>query len=244
MANIVPDSRPISRPTSAWATGEIGQTEQLADRYVAATRTAMVAMTPAIARRCILTYTAPGATVLDPNPTAGIALTEAARTGRHAVGIQPRQPQWQSVCDANLDLAWLAGAPAPARTLTGIADPQVANLPAAVDLVLTGVLLDRDGGHYNRALLDLYDDLRGVIDWVWPGGYVIITCRAWHTSRGLLDLPGEVDDIARAVGLAPHDRCVALTSPIRLRPGSAATHIDVMIYIVCQGRAPCLSLRA
>lgn len=226
------DRRSSIRPASVWATGDISPGAQLADRYVAATRAATSAMTPAIARRIITTYTAPGATVLDPNPTAGIALTEAVRAGRHAVGIQPRQPQWQSVCDANLDLAWLAGAPVPARMLDGIADPQVANLPAAVDLVLTSVLLTPDGEDYHRTLIDLYDNLSGIVDWVWPSGYVVLTCRTWHTQQGLLDLPGEIDDIARAAGLAPHDRCVALTSPFHSQAGRTATHIDVLVYTV------------
>lgn len=224
-----------------WASGDVALRDQLADRYVAATYAAAVAMTPAVARRIVLTYTAPGDTVLDPNPTAGIALVEAVRTGRSAVGLKPRQPRWRSVCAANLDLAWLTGAPIPARMLTGVADPQAANSPTAFDLILTGILLEPDCTDYQRALTDLYDDLCGVVDWLWPGGLVAITCRAWHTRQGLLDLPGEVDDVARAVGLAPHDRCIALTSPIRLRPGSAAAHVDVLIYTVAGAPPACVA---
>lgn len=88
------DRRARCRPASVWATGDIALADQLADRYVAATRAAALAMSPAVARRIILTYTAPGDTVLDPNPTAGVALAESVRTGRHAVGLQPRRSRW------------------------------------------------------------------------------------------------------------------------------------------------------
>ncbi|MPY80278.1 MAG: DNA modification methylase [Actinophytocola sp.] len=243
-ASVVSDRERSCRPASVWATGDIALRDQLADRYVAATRAAAVAMTPAVARRIILTYTAPGDTVLDPNPTAGIALAEAVRASRHAVGFQPRQPRWQSVCDANLKVAWLAGAPVPARMLTGAADPQIANLPTAIDLALTGILLKPDGTDYHRALIDLHDDLRGVIDWVWPSGHIVITCRTWHTRHGLLDLPGEVDDVARSIGLVPHDRCVALTSRLDAgRDAAARAHLHVLVYTTRAARAPATVVR-
>ncbi|WP_243793793.1 site-specific DNA-methyltransferase [Saccharopolyspora gloriosae] len=80
--------RTVLRPGSAWDTGTAAPDRQIADRYLGATR-ADPALTPAVARQIITTYTTPGDTVCDPNPGPGLVLAEAIRTGRDAIGHVP-----------------------------------------------------------------------------------------------------------------------------------------------------------
>ncbi|GGM81025.1 hypothetical protein GCM10012275_59590 [Longimycelium tulufanense] len=127
----------LVRPTSVWGTGQRSPRQPLADRHVTATRSD-TALTPAIARWIIATYTAPGDIVCDPSPGPGLVLAEALRAGRHALGLAT-QPQWDSVLEANLDLARLAGPVGTATLLDGVDDPRATELPGAVDLVLTGL---------------------------------------------------------------------------------------------------------
>ncbi|MFF5985954.1 TRM11 family methyltransferase [Prauserella flavalba] len=240
-----------TRPASVWDTGRTSTRHQLKDRYIGATRSDG-ALTPAIARHIIATYTAADDTVCDPNPGAGIVLSEAVRTGRHAVGIQP-QRRWQSACEANLDLARLAGPTGTATMLDGVDDPRAADLPGAIDLVLTG-LRHTPTADPTRVLVRLYDTLNAVADWVWPGGHVIVTCRPWRRHGRLIDLPGQISDAADAIGLVPADHCIALTAPIRgnqVRPRvvtravgtnddtdahgqplARAAHVDVLVFRV------------
>lgn len=240
-----------TRATSVWDTGRASVRHQLKNRYVGATRSDG-ALTPAIARRVIATYTAPGDTVCDPNPGAGIVLAEAVRAGRNAVGIQPPH-RWQSVCEANLDHARLAGPTTAATLLDSVADPRAATLPGAIDLVLTG-LRRTPATDPVRALVRLHDVLTHVADWVWPGGHIVVTCRPWRRHGRLLDLPGQITDAADAVGLVPVDHCIALTAPVRgnqvrprivarsarssedtdatCRPLARAVHVDALVFRV------------
>lgn len=240
-----------TRPTTVWDTGRTSVRHQLKNRYIGATRSDG-ALTPAIARRVIATYTAAGGTVCDPQPGAGIVLSETVRAGRHAVGIQP-QRRWQSVCEANLDLTRLAGPTATATLLDDLADPRAAELPGAIDLVLTG-LRHSPKTDPVRAVVRLYDALNGVADWVWPGGHIVVTCRPWRRHGRLLDLLGQITDAADAAGLVQVDHCIALTAPVRSnqvrprvvtrsarttedtdqdgRPLARAAHIDVLVFRV------------
>lgn len=57
----------------------------------------------------ITAYTRPGDTVLDPDCGAGTVLTEALRSGRHAIGLTG-QPRWWPVARANITAAKYDGA--------------------------------------------------------------------------------------------------------------------------------------
>ncbi|MBA0127298.1 DNA modification methylase [Haloechinothrix sp. YIM 98757] len=236
-------------PASVWATGQRSPRQHIADRLVGATRSE-TALTPAIAGWIIETYTDPGAIVCDPNPGPGLVLAEAVRAGRHALALAT-QPRWESALEANLDLARLAGSAGHATLLDSIDDPRAADLPGAVDLMLTG-LRHTPTSEPSRVLVGLYEDLTAVADWVWPGGHIVITCRPWRRRGRLLDLPGKIHDAAEAVGLVPADHCIALTAPMhghQLRPRHISrtghrpestdlhgqptahpTHIDVLIF--------------
>ncbi|MEV4648355.1 DNA modification methylase [Saccharopolyspora sp. NPDC049357] len=202
----------LLRPASVWDTGHTTPARQIADRHVGATR-ADTALTPDVARQIITTYTAPGDAVCDPNPGPGLVLAEALRAGRDAIGL-PAEPRWESALEANLDLARLAGPVGTATLLDSVDDPRAAELPGAVDLVLTG-LRHTPASDPSQVLVGLYEDLDAAADWVWPGGHIVITCRPWRRHGRLLDLPGKVGDAADAIGLVPADHCIALTAPTR-----------------------------
>ncbi|WP_246272192.1 DNA modification methylase [Amycolatopsis acididurans] len=204
--------RSAPRPVSVWDTGQHGPRRQLDGRHVGATR-ADTALTPAVARHILDTYTGPGDTVCDPLPGPGLVLAEAIRAGRNAIGL-PTETRWDSPLEANLDMARLAGPVGALTLLDSVDDPRAAQLPGAVDLVLTGVR-HTPADDPTRVLVRLYDALDAVADWVWPGGHVVITCRPWRRRGLLVDLPGQIHDAADAVGLVPADHCIALTAPVR-----------------------------
>lgn len=204
--------QPAQGPASVWDTGHLSTRRQIDHRHVGATR-ADTALTPAIARHILATYTSPGDTVCDPNPGPGLVLAEAIRAGRHAVGLRPG-PRWESILEDNLDLAQLAAATGTASLLDGVDDPRAAELPAAIDLVLTG-LRHTPIDNPSVSLVDLHERLNAIKDWVWPGGHVVITCRPWRRHGRLLDLPGMVHEVVEATGLDPVEDCVALTAPVR-----------------------------
>lgn len=226
-------------PTSVWNTGRTSTRRQLHSRYVCTTQYDTV-ITPAIAAQVIASYSAPGDTVCDPDPGAGIVLGEALRSGRHALGIQPRG-RWRQVCQANLDLARLGNPACTATLLDDFGDPSAAELPGAVDLVLTAVR-HTPFADPTRVVVGVYDTLRAVADWVWPGGHVVVTGRPWRRDGALVDLPGQVCEAADAVGLIPTDHCIALTAPIRDRRveprtvgslhSSRNVHVDILAFRV------------
>jgi len=97
-------------------------------------------MLPAIARRAIETYTAPGDLVLDPMCGIGTTLVEAMHLGRHAVGVES-EPRWAELANANIANAMTVGTTATGHVITGDAR-ELARLVAAdvhgrVALVLT-----------------------------------------------------------------------------------------------------------
>ncbi|SFK53323.1 hypothetical protein SAMN05421835_12396 [Amycolatopsis sacchari] len=218
----MPDS--FTRAGSVWDTGALTVRQQLKDRYLGVTIADTSALTPAVARWIIATYTRAGDTVLDPQPGAGVALCEALRARRHAVGIRPGY-RWQTTCEANLTLARRAGANSNHTLLDHPGDTRVAELPAAVDLVLTS-LRHTPAADPSRAVSRLQGALTPVANWVWPGGHVVITCRPWRQRDELVDLAGRIEQVAQACGLVPVDQCVALTKPLR----TAATHLDVLVF--------------
>lgn len=238
----------IVQPASEWATGNRSAHPPFADPHLRAA-CADLAMTPAIARWIIETYTSPGEIICDPNPGPGVVLAETVRAGRHALAL-PTEPRWESALQANLDLARPAHNAGHATLLDGIDDPRAADLPGAIDLVLTG-LRYTPASDPSQVLVGLYEDLTAIVDWIWPGGHVAITCRPWRRHGRLLDLPGTIHDAAAAVGLVPADHCIGLTAPGRGKlvrsgtvsgahlanntdfptPGTAqSAHLDVLVF--------------
>lgn len=237
---------PERRAASVWDTGRVSIRQQLKHHYVDATRGDTTALTPAVAHRIIATYTTPGDIVLDPHPGAGIALTEALRAGRHAIGID-YGTRWHTACQANLDLTRLTTPTGDALLLDSPDDPRAGELSTAVDLVLTG--LPHTPAHDpHRVIADLCATLIAVLDWVWPGGHIVITCAPCRHHTTWIDLPGQLYAAARAIGLIPIDHCIALTAPLRagaLRPRHRRTttglgdsrislpaHLDVLVFTV------------
>ncbi|SDW39967.1 hypothetical protein SAMN05216215_100318 [Saccharopolyspora shandongensis] len=237
------------RPGSVWNTGHTSPRLQIADRHVGATR-ADTALPPAVTQHIITTYTAPGDTVCDPNPGPGLVLAEAVRAGRNALGLIT-QLRWESALAANLDLARMAGAVETAILLDSVDDPRAATLPGAIDLVLTG-LRHTPTSDPSHVLVELYEDLVAVADWLWPSAHIVVTCRPWRRHGQLLDLPGKIYDTADAIGLIPADHCIALTAPVRGnrirprvitgagntpentdlhgQPTAFAAHLDVLVF--------------
>lgn len=235
------------RAASVWDTGRVSMRQQLKHHYVDATRGDTTALTPAVAHRIIATYTTAGDTVLDPHPGAGITLTEALRAGRHAIGID-HGTRWQATCQANLNLARSTTPTGDALLLDGPDDPRAGELSTAVDLVLTA--LPHTPAHgLHRAIADLCTTLTAVLDWVWPGGHIVITCPPCRHHTTVIDIPSQLYTAARAIGLIPLDHCIALTAPLRAgavrprhrrtataphgdSPVSLAAHLDVLVFTV------------
>jgi modification methylase len=125
-------------PLSVWPAAQRTAQAQRADRYLALSGTHPAKMLPEIARRAIVTYTAPGDLVLDPMCGIGTTLVEAVHLGRDAVGVEYEEP-WAEHARANLELAKSQGAPGhaevvtgDARSLDGLVDPSVRGLVALV----------------------------------------------------------------------------------------------------------------
>ena len=76
-----------------------------------------------------------------------------------------------------------------------------------------GDLLDRGNlaniGHH-RLLAGFTRILTLTVPYLRPGGRVVITVRPWREHAELIDLPAQIQACARAAGLVPVERCVAL----------------------------------
>ncbi|GAA5102920.1 DNA modification methylase [Haloechinothrix salitolerans] len=205
----------LVRPGSAGDASQPYSRQQLADQYVTADRSNPTLAT-GLARWVIAAYTAPGDIVCDPNPGPGVVLAEAIRTGRHAYGLHTPSRR-ESALESNLELACHANSSGTATLLSGIDDPHAATLPNAVDLVLTG-LRPAPTRSPSRELIELYEDLNAVVDWVWPGGHVVVICHPRRRRRDfLLDLPGKICDVAKAIGLLPVGHYIVLTTRVHGR---------------------------
>ena len=76
-----------------------------------------------------------------------------------------------------------------------------------------GDLLDRGNlaniGHH-RLLAGFTRILALTTPYLRPGGRVVVTVRPWREHAELIDLPAQIQACARAAGLVPVERCVAL----------------------------------
>lgn len=134
------DSAPHRLPLSVWPAAQQPAGRQRVGRYLSGSTAHPGKMLPAIARRAITAYTAPGDLVLDPMCGIGTTLVEAVHLNRAAVGVE-YEPRWAELARANLQLAEEQGAAGTghvltgdARRLTDLVDPEIRG---RVALVLT-----------------------------------------------------------------------------------------------------------
>lgn len=104
-----PDPGEVMPPMSVWLTGQHNARSQRTTRYVPDSTAHPGKMLPAIARRAITAYTAPGDVVLDPMCGIGTTLVEAAHLGRDAIGVE-YEPRWAAVARRNIAHARRSGA--------------------------------------------------------------------------------------------------------------------------------------
>ena len=90
---------------------------------------------------------------------------------------------------------------------------------------LYGDLLDRGNlaniGHH-RLLAGFTRILTLTAPYLRPGGRVVITVRPWREHAELIDLPAQIHACARAAGLVPVERCVALLGRVTETGGFVA----------------------
>ena len=90
---------------------------------------------------------------------------------------------------------------------------------------LYGDLLDRGNlaniGHH-RLLAGFTRILALTAPYLRPGGRVVITVRPWREHAELIDLPAQIAACARAAGLVPVERCVALLGRVTEAGGFVA----------------------
>ena len=129
---------PTDLALSVWPTAQQPARAQRAGRYVELSGTHPARMLPAIARRVIATYTAPGDLVVDPMCGIGTTLVEAVHLGRDAIGVEYEQP-WADLARGNLAHARSHGATGEGevicgdgRCVAGLVDPAVRGLVALV----------------------------------------------------------------------------------------------------------------
>jgi hypothetical protein len=225
--------QPFARPrplVSVWPTGQLDSHAQLAEGcYVPETAQDTGRMPPAIAAHAITTYTRPGDTVLDPDCGAGTVLIEALRSGRHAVGLTG-QHRWWPVARANVTAAKYDGAAPDGMVLDSpsAATARLAGLSGHIGLVLTALRPTGSthqptlttagpggGATPDDAAARLREALTECCPLVRPGGHIIVTVRPHRHRDRLLDLTGQAHCAARAAGLLPVERCVALLAELR-----------------------------
>jgi len=81
-----PGREPV--PLAVWPVAQVSAQYQRAGRYHPGSAAHPGKMLPALARRIVAEYSAPGALVVDPMAGIGTTLGEAAALGRRTVGIE------------------------------------------------------------------------------------------------------------------------------------------------------------
>jgi len=89
-------------PLGIWPVAQQTAQRQRAGRYLPEVARHPGKMLPALARRIVTEYCAPGALVADPMCGIGTTLAEAALLGRRAVGVE-LEGRWALLAEANLD---------------------------------------------------------------------------------------------------------------------------------------------
>lgn len=212
-------------PLSVWPTGQRDPLAQLRDTgCVPGTETDTERIPPAVAAHAIATYTRPGDLVLDPDCGAGIVLVEALRAGRHALGLTSRN-RWWTLARANVTAAKTAGAWRDGSVLDArpkvLATVRAAGLIGRIGLVLTTLrTADResspDRDPVESALADLATTLLYCEPLLRSGGHVAVVARPLrHPDGTLVDLTTPLLAAGTSAGLAPVERCIALTARLR-----------------------------
>jgi hypothetical protein len=216
-------------PLSIWPTGQRDPAAQLRDSgCVPGTETDLDRIPPAIAAHAIAIYTRPGDLVLDPNCGAGTVLTEALRAGRHALGLTAHH-RWWTLARANITAAKTAGAWRDGTVLD--ARPQVlatihaAGLVGRVGLVLTALRTGLDDPQNrttspNRDPDSAVAELAATFTYCEPllrtGGHLVVVARPRrHPDGSLADLTTSLIAATNTAGLAPVERCIALSAGLR-----------------------------
>jgi hypothetical protein len=193
-------------------------------------------MPPAIAAHAIAAFTSPGDLVLDPDCGAGTTLVEALHAGCHTIGLAGTHRVWQQA-RANVSAAKLAGAPVDGMVLilgrrpNTLATAHAAGFTGRIDLILTTLRIparSRGARTVDAALSRLRVLLADSRALLHPDGHVVVTAVPYRDPdqpTELLDVPGQIMEVASAVGLVPLARCVALTGALHrdhVRPWNRA----------------------
>jgi modification methylase len=214
--------------TSVWLTGQDSDAAQRAGRYLPATLRHPGRTLPAIARRAITAYSAPGALVLDPFCGTGTTLVEAVLAGRDAIGVE-HDPRWADLARANLLRATCDGSRGGGLVVRGDARDLLRLIPrrlcGEIDLIVTAAPMrlrpttDR-GRQCPAAILGgLHDDLSEVLlassAVLRRGAHVVLTSRPIRRTGHLIDPATAIATAADRAGLRLIDRAVALRAPLR-----------------------------
>jgi modification methylase len=211
---------------SVWPAGQRDPLAQLRDAgCVPGTEADTERVPPAVAAHAIATYTRPGDLVLDPDCGAGTVLVEALRAGRHALGLTSRT-RWWTLARANVTAAKTAGAWRDGSVLDArpkvLATVRAAGLIGRVGLVLTTLRIapDRatgpDHDPVESALAELATTLLHCEPLLRSGGYVAVVAPPLrHPDGSLVDLTSPLLTAGTSAGLAPVERCIALTAGLR-----------------------------
>ncbi|SMD23949.1 DNA methyltransferase [Lentzea albidocapillata] len=224
-----PGEEPPDPPLSVWPTGQRDLATQLRDAdCVRGTDIDTDLIPPAIAAHAIATYTRPGDLVLDPDCGAGSVLVAALQSGRHALGLTANS-RWWKLARANITAAKAAGAWRDGSVLDAhpkvLATIHAAGLIGRVGLVLTAVrtATDDSGEHATGPDHDpiaAVEELAATLAYCEPllrsGGHLVVVARPHRQPDGsLVDLTTALIAAGTSAGLAPVDRCVALTAGLR-----------------------------
>ena len=135
-------------PLTVWPVAQTSAQHQRAGRYLPGCAAHPGKMLPALARRIVEAYTAPGELVVDPMAGVGTTVVEAALAGRRGVGVE-LEARWVALARANLDHVL----PAEARSLAEVHQGDARSLAdllgdvaGTVDLIVTSPPYACDAG--------------------------------------------------------------------------------------------------
>ena len=238
-------------PLSVWPTGQRDPLAQLRDTgCVPGTETDTDRIPPAVAAHAIAAYTRPGDLVLDPDCGAGTVLNEALRTGRHTVGLTTHN-RWWALARANITAAKTAGSSHDGLVLdaqpNALATIRARGLLGRVGLVLTALRASPDRDRLEAVIAQLATTFRHCAPLLRARGRLVAVARPRRNQDGsLADLTTPLIEAGIAAGLAPVERCVALTAGLRgsrlvtraslaerraaARPIALTAHHEVLVF--------------
>jgi modification methylase len=231
-------------PLSVWPCAQQPARIQRRDRYVAESTAHPGKMLPELARRAIETFSRPRDIVLDPMCGIGTSLVEAVHLGRDAIGVEyePRWAALaegnvalaEALGAAGRGSVWLGDArqmqsllprALHGRCALALTSPPYGSSVHGQVRVEAGMLLKSDVRYSDDSAnlahvksAELTDALREIfvacVTLLRPGGIAAVTARPWRRDGLLTDFPGAVLAAARAAGLVPLQRLVALLAGV------------------------------